>query len=207
MAQSLGSYSRMIAWLKIILPLTALGLLATLFLFARGIDPELSIPLANVDVKELAREPRITAPEFSGMTADGAAIQISASHAKKPSLPQSDDVVADRLTALIQTPDGEEVLAQADSGAIENASIARFTGNVLITSSSGYRVSTDEMTADLDRTLIQSHGAVTANGPIGELEAGKMVIELRNSSRSSILVFKDRIRVLYDPNEQKGAEP
>jgi len=206
MAQSLGSYSRMIAWLKIILPLTALGLLATLFLFARGIDPELSIPFANVDVKELAREPRITAPEFSGMTADGAAIRISASYAKT-SLPQSEDVVADRLTALIQTPDGEEVLAQADSGAIENASIARLTGNVLITSSSGYRVSTDEMTADLDRTLIQSYGAVTANGPIGELEAGKMVIELRNSSRSSILVFKDRIRVLYDPNEQQGTEP
>jgi len=82
MAQSFATYSRVVAWLKVIFPLSALALLSTLFLFARSIDPEQSIPFADVDVKELAREPRITAPEFSGMTADGAAITISAATAK-----------------------------------------------------------------------------------------------------------------------------
>lgn len=202
MAQSFATYSKMIAWLKIILPLAAVILLATLFLLARGIDPERSIPFAQVDVKQLAREPRITAPEFTGMTADGAAIMISASSARTD-LPVSEDLFANRLTAQFQTPDGAEILAQADSGAIENARVAYLEGDVFISSSTGYLVKTDRITADLDKTEIETDGAVTADGPLGQIEAGKMIVQLHQATGESILVFKDGIRVLYDPNAKK----
>ena len=201
MAQSFASYSRVVAWLKILLPLSALALLSTLFLFSKSIDPEQSIPFADVDVKQLAKEPRITAPEFSGMTADGAAITISASSAKTDPT-KLDDATIDRLTANFQTPDGAEVIAQADQGAIEDARIARLEGDVHIETSSGYRISTDELVSDLDKTLITSDGPVVATGPLGQIEAGKMVVNLENQTGTSMLVFKNGIKVLYEPTNQ-----
>lgn len=201
MAQSFASYSRVVAWLKILLPLSALALLSTLFLFSRSIDPEQSIPFADVDVKQLAREPRITAPEFSGMTADGAAITISASTAKADPT-NLETATIDRLVAEFQTPDGAEVTAQADQGAIEDARVARLAGNVHIQTSSGYRISTEELVSDLDKTLITSGGAVVASGPLGEIKAGQMIVSLQNQTGTSMLVFKNGIKVLYDPKNR-----
>ena len=54
-----NSYSRFVALTKVILPIIALGILSTLFLFSRNIDPTQSIPYADVDVEGLAREQQI----------------------------------------------------------------------------------------------------------------------------------------------------
>lgn len=202
MAQRIASYSRVVAWLKILLPLSALALLSTLFLFSKSIDPEQSIPFATVDVKELAREPRITAPEFSGMTADGAAITISASAAKADPT-NLETATIERLTAVIQTPDGASVTAQADEGSIEDARTARLEGDVYIETSSGYRISTDELISDLDRTLIESAGIVAASGPLGDIDAGMMTVHLQNQTGTSMLVFKNGIKVLYKPSQSE----
>ena len=40
--------------------LSALAILSTLFLVADQIDPEDALPFAEVDVEDLAREPRMT---------------------------------------------------------------------------------------------------------------------------------------------------
>ena len=206
MVQSIATYSRVVAWLKVIFPLSALALLSTLFLFARSIDPEKSIPFAEVDVKELAREPRISSPEFSGMTADGAAITISAVTAKTDPV-NLDSASIDRLSAVIQTPDGAEIIAEADEGSIENARIARLSGNIQIETSNGYTIETEELTAELDKTVITSGGAITAEGPIGSVSAGKMTVLLQNNSGTSLLVFKQGVQVLYLPNKSNEADP
>lgn len=205
MAQSIATYSRVVAWLKIIFPLSALALLSTLFLFSRSIDPEKSIPFAEVDVKELAREPRISSPEFSGMTADGAAITISAVSAKTDPV-KLDDATIDRLSAVIQTPDGAEITAEADEGSIEDARVARLSGNIHIETSNGYSIQTDELTADLDKTLISSGGAITAEGPVGTISAGKMTVLLQNNTGTSLLVFKQGVQVLYLPHNSEEVD-
>ena len=81
-------HTRLVGWLKVILPLTALAILSTLFLVARRVDPEAALPYAEVDVEDLAREPRMTAPTYAGTTEDGAALTLSASD------PGDDDIVA-----------------------------------------------------------------------------------------------------------------
>ena len=196
----IATYSRVVAWLKVIFPLSALGLLSTLFLFSKTIDPEKSIPYAAVDVKELAREPRITAPEFSGMTADGAAITLSAVTAKTDPA-ELEDASIEKLSAVIQTPDGAEVSALADSGSIENARIARLEGDVTIETSNGYRIETQELSAELDRTRITTSGQVKAEGPIGTIIAGKMTVLLQNNTGTSLLVFDKGVQVIYFPSK------
>ena len=74
MATSENLHSKLVVWAKVTLPLLALGLLATLFLFSRKIDPTDAIPYADVDVEERAREPRLTMPTYAGVTSDGSAL-------------------------------------------------------------------------------------------------------------------------------------
>ena len=90
------TYSRVIAWLKILLPLVALGILSILFLVARTIDPAQNLPFADVDIAEITRDQRVSRPNFSAVTADGAAITLSASTARpvpgSPEIITGDDI-------------------------------------------------------------------------------------------------------------------
>ena len=70
--------SVIVAWLRVLLPLGALAILSTLFLLSRRPDPDAAIPYASVDAEELARHPRVTAPSYAGVTADGAALTLTA---------------------------------------------------------------------------------------------------------------------------------
>ena len=72
------THSRLVGWLKLALPLAALVILSTLFLIADRIDPEAAIPYANVDVEDLARDPRMTTPSYAGLTSDGSALTLTA---------------------------------------------------------------------------------------------------------------------------------
>ena len=47
--------TRTVRWLRVLLPLLALAMLSTLFLFSRGSDGESQIPYADVDAEAMAR--------------------------------------------------------------------------------------------------------------------------------------------------------
>jgi len=78
-----NTYSRVVAWAKVLLPLLALALLSTLFLVARTVDPAQKLPFADIDVDAIAREQRIGAPKFNGVTKEGTAISLSADSASQ----------------------------------------------------------------------------------------------------------------------------
>lgn len=67
-----NSYSRIIFWLKIALPLLALAVLSTLFLFSPRVDIDGALPYSEVDVEQLAREQRLTQPEYTSVMATAA---------------------------------------------------------------------------------------------------------------------------------------
>jgi len=67
MAACDNTYSRVVAWLRIALPLLALAILSTLFLLARTIDPAQNLPYADIDIDELTREQRIGNPQFAAV--------------------------------------------------------------------------------------------------------------------------------------------
>ena len=73
--------SRIVHWLRVILPLAALAVLAVLFLLARKPDPEAAIPYADVDPRDLAERQAVTSPRYSGVTDDGARVSIDGSEA------------------------------------------------------------------------------------------------------------------------------
>lgn len=190
-------HTRVVGWLKVALPLIALVILSTLFLVARRVDPEAALPYAEVDVEDLAREPRMTAPTYAGTTADGAALTLSADEAR----PAADGSPAQAagLRLDLATPDGGQTeLLAVDARMDDTAKELVLSGGVIVTTSTGYRLETAEVAARLDRTGLESRAPVKATGPAGEITAEGMVLSRDYRTPGAyVLVFKGGVRLIY----------
>ena len=193
------THSRVVGWLKVALPLAALAILSTLFLLADRIDPEAAIPYAQVDVQDLARNPRMTAPTYAGTTTDGTAVTLTAETARPDA--EGNSGQADTVLARLDMPDGSTAeLSAADVQVDAPGGEVRLSGGVAVTTSSGYLVLTDAVTAALDRTGARSLGPVTAEGPPGHLSAGGFTLTRdAQGGNSYLLVFTGRVKLIYQP--------
>jgi lipopolysaccharide export system protein LptC len=199
MAASENLHSRLVVWAKVTLPLLALGLLATLFLFSRQIDPTDAIPYAEVDVEERAREPRLTQPTYAGVTSDGSALSLSADEARPDNT--AGVGTATKIVGLLETPDGARVDMVAANGELDTeAGLMTLDGGVSLTTTSGYSIQTQALIAKLDRTGLASPGAVTATGPMGRIDAEEMMLTQDPAKADAyLLVFKGHVKLLYTP--------
>ena len=123
------THSRMVFLLKVILPLAALAILSTLFLISRTIDPSAAIPYATVDVADRIREPRMTAPAYAGVTADGASLTVTADQASP------DTGAASALRAELKTPDGASTVSTPPMACLITGANADAVDGVQITTS------------------------------------------------------------------------
>lgn len=195
-----NAHSRLVASAKIALPLAALALLSTLFLFSGKIDPSDAIPYATVNVEELAREPRLTAPEFSGMTEDGAALSVTAATAR-PGSTEAGASAAD-MTARLETPGGLVTTLAATEGWMDpTAGLIRFSGRVTLATSTGYRMATGQLDAATDRSRLTAPGPVEGSAPFGTLAAGAMQLTPDDTGVTHVLVFNGGVKLVYDPKE------
>lgn len=197
---NLDAHSRLIAWLKIALPLAALALLSTLFLVARTIDPEEALPYAQVDIEDRLREPRMTDPSYAGVTDDGAALTLSAAEAR-PDATDSASGTAQSVVGLLETPDGASTTLRAGAARIDGAQQhILLSSGVTITQSNGWQIETQEMIARMDQTEITSDTPVTATGPTGSLTADSMrLTEDAQRPGRYLVVFNSRVKLIYRP--------
>ncbi len=205
MASYDNTYSRVVAWLKIILPILALAILSTLFLVARTIDPAKNIPYAEVDIDELAREQRIGNPDFSGLTEGGVAIRLKAREAK-PDPDREGRVLGSEIDATIDLPDGQSYEVSAPTLSMDNSDqIARLGGGVLITSGPALTLRTEGLEMGLKTTRVASQTETVVNTDTGTLTAGKFAMTGDGTAeRPYLVVFKDGIHLIYDPEGLKG---
>lgn len=199
-------YSAVVSWLKVLLPLAALVLLSTLFLLARGPRPgEGEIPYA--DLRDIAREQRVSAPRFSGVTETGAVVAVRAATAR-PLGDGTDAVETERITAQITRPDGSTVTVHAGRGMLDTvAQQAAVAGLVRIETSDGYEAETRAASADLATGRVQTEGPVEARAPFGELEAGRLVARVPEGAGAQHLAFTDGVRLIYRPRTSEGQTP
>jgi lipopolysaccharide export system protein LptC len=192
-------HTRVVSWLKVALPLTALAILSTLFLVADRIDPDDALPYAEVDVEGLAREPRMTAPSYAGTTTDGASLTLTAEEARPGAA--NAPATARGLRLDLATPDGGTTELRAASAVMdETARQLLMSGGVTVTTSTGYRLETAEVAAKLDRSGLESRGEVVATGPAGEIRADRMTLRQDNQTPGTyLLVFNGGVRLVYRP--------
>lgn len=191
-------YSRMIACLKVLLPLIALAMLSTLFLLSRTVDTTGNIPFAEAEIQERLREQKVTGPFFSGFTEGG--VQISFSAGQMGTGHADGTTTATDMSAQIDLASGSRIEFLADTGSIslvDNTSV--LSGNVLITTSSGYKINSDRLVSAMSSLKIESPDEVLATGPLGTLRAGSMVLETPENTENAQLIFTNGVKLIYDP--------
>ena len=196
MAQADGLYSRVIAWLKVVLPLVALALLSTLFLLAQDTEPTMSLPFADAGAGGGTGE-QVGQPYFAGSTERGDLLTMTASRAR----PEAAGVIhADHVAASLTLTDGSRIDMQAGSARLTDADKqAVMQGGVSVYSSAGYDLATDAMRAALDRVDAESLGPVVGVGPPGRLEAGKLTIRGQGEDGGVQLLFTGGVKLVYLP--------
>jgi len=173
--------------------------LSTLFLFAKSSGETGDIPFAQIE--SLAREQRISAPQFSGVADDGSLITIGAKSAK----PQAGDIgkmTINDLSLNIDTAQGGTIKVRALGGEIDSASkTAQLTGLARLETSNGYVMETNGLLADLETGVIRSDGALEVRAPFGSLTAGRVTFQTADDTRGQQMLFTDGVRLVYTPTK------
>lgn len=203
-ARKLRSY--LISALKIGLPLLALAMLSTLFMFSRPRVPEPSIPFSRLlDGAQLSGE-QVGSPHFSGRLESGDLLSMTAQNAR----PQGEEVIfAEDMNARLHLRGGGVItLSSANAALHEARDEADLTGGVHIENALGYVLDTTGMTAALDRVDMISHGPVTGTGPLGDLEAGRMHIFTDPEDADQVqMLFTAGVKMLYLPQTTRKPSP
>lgn len=196
-------YSRVVAWMKIILPLAALGILSTLFLISRTIDPTDSIPVAQIDLEQRAQELGATNPSFAGVTDKGDQVTFQSIRAR-PDPEDPEHMLATDVTAQLNLTSGTVIDITSDNADMHQRKLtATLEGNVHIETTTGYVVTTDTLWTRLDELYAETPGQVDGNGPPGDLTAGKMLLSTNPENGQAELLFTQGVKVIYTPRATK----
>jgi len=196
------AHTRIVTFAKIALPLIALAILSTLFFVSEEINPDDAIPYANIDVKEAAREQRLTNARDATVGTDGAVIELDAAEAR----PDPEDparVTATTIRGVVKTVDGRTLSLSAGGATVDTGTqTAALTEDVHAQTSDGYRMTAPELTVRMDRAEITSDGPVAAVTPFGTLDAGSMVLSRTGGTAGPYrLLFNNKVRLVYAPQE------
>ncbi|MCC6007066.1 MAG: LPS export ABC transporter periplasmic protein LptC [Rhodobacteraceae bacterium] len=200
MALPADIYARLVAWSRIVLPLLALGLLSSLFLFPRTGDPLRNEVFSPADRAEMLRDERIAQPRISLVAEDGTAIELRAEEAR-PLDAETGAFRAFGLSGVVLGRGGQRLELEAAEAMIEaGAERAELGGGVVLHSETGHRLVTSGLSAALDRLELVSTGAVEVDGPEGRLSAGGMEVRLADEGRGAqLLVFTGGVKLIYEP--------
>lgn len=188
-------HSRRVAWLKVVLPLVALAILSTLFLVADRRGTGSQIPYSRAELDRIVNEQRIENPNYAGVTDEGSAVTVAA-RTVRPETGTPERMQADGLIGAIEAAGGGRFSLSAATGTLDGR-VAVFDGDVVLTSSTGYRVESGRLDLLLRRAEVVSDGPVAATGPPGTLTAGAMT--LSRTGDHHLLSFTDGVELVYRP--------
>ncbi|MDZ7710184.1 MAG: hypothetical protein U5K36_09035 [Roseovarius sp.] len=199
MARADNTYSQIVAGMKILLPLAALGLLSTLFLISNTVDPSNSVPIAPIDLEQRAQELGVTRPSFAGVSGRGDEIILRADTAR-PERDMPERLVAERITGEIGLAGGAGLRLRATTARLDQTTMtATLEGAVHVTTTTGYEIDTGRLDMRLDALYAESPGQVTATGPLGDLTAGRMILHEAGDNGDAELLFSGGVKLIYRP--------
>lgn len=199
----MANRTRIVRWLRVLLPLLALVILSTMFLFSRQPGTEPQIPYADVDAEQMARDPRMIAPEYAGVTPDGAELTLRAAQVAPAGADSAGS--ASQLALNWKARDGLVADLTAPEVGMDTDRIS-LSGGVHMATSSGWVVDAPRIDAATDRSRILADDGIRAIAPFGELTAGAMELapaapqgDGAASDAGSILNFTGGVRLIYRP--------
>jgi lipopolysaccharide export system protein LptC len=194
---STDPYSRLVAVLRVALPLVALSILSTLFLLSDRIEPSQSIPFADSDIVERIRGQQVTGPLFTGVTSNGDRIRFTAEELVTV---DTEGTKAANPSAELDFAGGGRMTLRADSGQVDIAQDrATLSGDVQIESTTGYDMRSDAVVSHLSQLWLESPGTVRATSTAGTLLSGSMRVSTHEDGVQ--ILFNNGVKLVYAPGK------
>ncbi len=191
---------------RLVLPLGAVLLLSTIFLLPQTIDPQRAVELAEIDVAEITREPRVGAARFAGVTQDETAVTIRA-HTVRSSgdMVQTGPIVLtlDAPEGTLRFPSGRMARFHGAVGRIDQpADMLELQGGVRLETSDGYVLRMPELQSALGQTHIKGQGGVSGTAPAGKISSDSVELtRIEGHDDGYLLAFRGNVRLIYLPDE------
>lgn len=179
------SYSSFVRWMRLVLPLTALAIVAVLFTWS-SMQEELVIP-----PQDPARTPssigknELVSPRFESKDDRNQPYTITALRAVQGE--KNDDlIILEKPVADMTLNSGNWIALEADQGAYrQDKNRLLLQGNVKIFHDRGYQLETAKLHIDMNKDFAWSEEAVYVQGPTGTLKANG----LKADNGRQILIF------------------
>ena len=194
-------YFRVINFLKIALPVIGVGLIIAMFILSRDQVSKAVLPFDKNKFEHEFAKQQINQLYYSGKTDAGDELALSAQAAAE-SLEGQDKLEMKSVSATVKTKYGLEINATALFGEyLYSEKLLKMSGSVLISSSTGYQLSTPALLVSTDGTYIRGVGPVEGFSPMGKIQAGKIEIKRENANGPMQLWFSEKVMIDYEPKD------
>ena len=207
MRKYINTYSKIVKWSKYIMPVIALMLFSSIFVFGKKDALRSGNIKIDNEMVNLTTDQKITNPQFSGLTNFGDAFILKAFEAMPDSpTPEKIDLVEPSLE--FDALNGIGFKVSSDNGSVNFIKqSAQLTGNVYINMTNGYEAFSEKIKLNLKLGSLTAPGSVEAVGPSGKIIAGSMEllkdIDINTSQVTGNLKFSNGVRLVYLPSTLK----
>ena len=191
------SYSAFVVWVKTLLPILALGMLSTIFLFSGKVDVTQSLPYAKLNIAEIVREQRITKPYFSGVSYNDTEITLSAAYASSDT--QNADILnITDLSIILTSEQAKTVRITAGLGTLDaTKQKVTVSKDVYLTAMPDFWLKTNSLTVDLQQGVATADTMFQSVTALGTINAGNMIVKTITNDQQ--IIFTNGVRLIYYP--------
>jgi lipopolysaccharide export system protein LptC len=194
----MDGYSRLVAILKIGLPLLALVMLASMFLVTTEEDFEGGIAFTEADLDQLGQGLQITEPVMTGSTASQDPFRFTAKVVKPDAAPPTRAEI-ETLEGRIDFLGGPAVEVAAPEAALDlESETLAMSGRVTIETDDGYTLTADRMEVGLRGGAAQAEGRVEGFGPMGTITSETLrIVPAQGDGDRRVFSFGNGVHLVY----------
>lgn len=169
-------YSRFVSWMKVGLPIIAIGLIGYVFIFPKfELSQKVEIEWADIELDDESLS--MINPKFVGSDAQNQQFTVTADKALQSSIGDK-EVALLNLQADITLASGRWISIAAPSGKLNPATnILDLSGEISIFSDSGDQLLAQTARIDLKNKRITSDRPLQGHGPLGQIRADSMAAD------------------------------
>ena len=194
-------YRRRLGMLKLLVPVTALGLVISLFAWPliNGGNEGIRVGFADKNIYINGRDEMVS-PNFIGTDSAGQPYSVTAEVAMRPE-GQDGIIYLIMPEAEITLDDGEWMFIEAQQGRYDRSNeTLTLDGSVNMFTDSGFEVRTESITFDLRDGSASGDQPVTSQGPWGYLNS----LGVRYEAASQVFTFPGRPTLVLYPETKKA---
>ena len=164
-------YTLFVTWMKRLLPLGALALLAAVVVYALMPRQQEQFSVTTQQSGNLANDLTMTKPRFMGTDSKGNPFTVTAAEAvQDPGNRHRAEL--HQVQADLQLKDGERFNASAAKGAFDmDAGTLKLTGGLSLRTNTGYELQTESAYVDMKSNTVKGDDKVAGRGPLGSVQA------------------------------------